>query len=94
MNTDRLIDYVTKGVLQRLHADETFLDSLADKLRASSLGSMVRELAREEIGHLELRQLEVFERINERLTTVECRKVDLDLETELERVAKLPGKPS
>jgi hypothetical protein len=76
MNTDRLIDYVTKGVLQRLHADETFLDSLADKLRASSLGSMVRQLAREEI---------------KAENTV---RVDLDLETELERVAKLPGKPS
>ena len=99
MDADRLCQYIGGRILKSLLADEAFKDSLADKLRASSLGSMVRELAREEIktaesGMLERAHDSMVAMVKERLASMHIGEiVDLDLETELEKAAKLQ-KPS
>jgi hypothetical protein len=102
MNIDRLQEVMSRRIVKQLRADEEFLEAVCDKLRASSLGLMVRELAREEAqvkvdAALErfttITMLQVIPKLLDRYLPAP-QKVDLDLETELERVAKLPGKPS
>jgi len=86
MDLDRMREYLTKGIVKALLADESFLEALADKLRASSLGGMVRELAREEI------QASARDSKIRGMDWDESRVVtDLDLETQLEKAAKLQG---
>jgi hypothetical protein len=49
MNMARLQEVVTRATIKALKSDAAFLESLSDQLRASNMGAMVRQIAKEEI---------------------------------------------
>jgi hypothetical protein len=49
MNIDQLREFLSRATAKALKADETFIAELSDRLRASNMAAMVRQIAQEEI---------------------------------------------